>query len=116
MSTGPHLVSTRTYVGVFAALLALTALTTAVAFVDLGVGNTVVALTIAGLKAALVLLVFMHLRWSSRLVRILAAAGLLFFFFLLAFTYADVVSRRQLEGWEPIVPDMASEAATRRDS
>lgn len=97
-----HVVSTRAYLSVFAALLVMTALTTWVAYIDLGVGNTVVALSIASIKAILVLLIFMHVRWSSRLVQIIAASGLLFFFFLISFTYADYASRQQVRGWEPI--------------
>ena len=52
----PHIVPVRYYVGVFVTLLVLTATTTAVAFVDLGAGNTIVALAIAFVKATLVAL------------------------------------------------------------
>lgn len=108
-----HVVSTRAYLGVFVALLVLTALTTGVAFLDLGVGNTVVALSIASVKATLVLLIFMHVRWSSRLVQILAASGLVFLTILVSFTYAEFVSRRRVSGWDPIEKSTASEVAPR---
>ncbi len=57
-----HIVSVRSYVFVFLALLSLTALTTGVAFIDLGSMNTVIALVIAATKMLLVMLIFMHVR------------------------------------------------------
>ena len=79
-----HVLPTKVYVAVFAALLALTALTTWIAFQDLGRLNTPVALLIAGFKAGLVVLYFMHLRYASRLVWQFAAAGLLWLSILIA--------------------------------
>ena len=90
------MVSPRVYLGVFAALLALTALTTGIAFIDLGgVGNIAVALTIAFIKALLVTLYFMHLRYSSRLTMVFAAAGVFWFGIMLVLTLSDYISR----GW-----------------
>jgi len=90
------MISPRIYFTVFFALLALTALTTGVAFVDLGgVGNVVVALTIAVVKTVLVLLYFMHLRYSSRLTLIFAGAGIFWLGILVALTLSDYISR----GW-----------------
>jgi len=57
-----HVVPTRVYYTVFAALLVLTALTVWIAFYDLGVLNDVAALGIAAIKATLVVLFFMHVR------------------------------------------------------
>ena len=93
-----HIVSPKSYVAVFLALLALTATTTAVAFVDLGPWITVVALGIAFVKATLVVLIFMHIRWSSSLSRVVIAGGLLWLAILFSFTLADFVTR----GWLPI--------------
>ena len=63
--TSAHAITLKTYGAVFTALLILTALTTGVAFLDLGsYFNTVIALTIACAKATLVVLYFMHLRYS----------------------------------------------------
>jgi len=93
-----HIVSPKTYVGVFLALLALTATTTFVAFIDLGPWNTVVALAIAFTKATLVVLIFMHIRWSSRLSRVVIAGGLLWLAILFALTLSDFATR----GWLPI--------------
>lgn len=90
------MISVKSYLAVFAALLALTALTTAIAFVDLGgVGNVAVALSIAIVKAALVALYFMHLRHSSPLTVIFAGAGLFWLGLLIVLTLSDYISR----GW-----------------
>jgi cytochrome c oxidase subunit 4 len=86
----------KTYFLVFAALLVLTAVTTSVAFVDLGgAWNTAVALLIACCKATLVVLFFMHLRWSSGLMRLVLPSVLLWLAILICLTLADFASR----GW-----------------
>ena len=88
------MISIRSYLAVFVALLALTALTTGVAFIDLGgIGNVAVALTIAVIKAVLVALYFMHLRYSSRLTIIFAGAGIFWLGILVALTLSDYISR-----------------------
>jgi len=87
-------ISVKSYVGVFVALLLLTALTTAVAFVDLGGSlNVVAALAIAGGKAILVALFFMHLRHGSRLSWIFAGAGFFWLFILIVLTMSDALTR-----------------------
>jgi cytochrome c oxidase subunit IV len=93
-----HIVSPRSYLLVFLALLALTATTTTVAFINLGPWNTVAALTIAFGKATLVVLIFMHIRWSSRLTQIVIAGGLFWLAILLALTFSDFTTR----GWLPV--------------
>jgi cytochrome c oxidase subunit 4 len=93
MKDAPH-ISVGTYVAVFLALLAFTALTTAVAFVDLGGGwNNVAALTIAVVKALLVILYFMHLRYSDRFTWVLAGAGFFWLLILLGGTLDDLLTR-----------------------
>jgi cytochrome c oxidase subunit 4 len=96
-------VSLRLYLGVFAALILLTGLTVTVAFFDLGGGrlhavNAAAAITIALAKAILVLLYFMHVRYSSRLIWIFVGAGGFWLLILFAFTLADFLSR----GWFPL--------------
>jgi len=87
-------ISVKSYIGFFVALLVLTALTTAVAFVDLGGNlNVVVALAIAGAKAILVALYFMHLRHSSRLSWIFAGAGFFWLFIMIVLTMSDALTR-----------------------
>jgi cytochrome c oxidase subunit 4 len=88
------MISIRGYFAVFTALLALTALTTGVAFIDLGgIGNIAVALTIAVIKAVLVALYFMHLRYSSPLTVIFAGAGIFWLGILVALTLSDYITR-----------------------
>src|ERR1051325_4548032 len=71
-----HADSVGTYTLIFLALIALTGVTTAVAYVDLGPFSVVVALTIAVVKMLLVALFFMHLRHSTTLTRIMVGGGL----------------------------------------
>ncbi len=82
-----------TFVAVFVALLMLTALTTGIAFVDLGIFNPVVALAIACTKAVLVVLFFMELRHSSRITKITLGAGLFWFAILITLTLSDYLTR-----------------------
>jgi len=91
-----HVVPLRVYYLIFAALMALTTVTVAVAYLDLGLLNTWVAMTIAVLKATMVVLYFMHVRWSSRLVPVLIVAGLVWMVILIALTMSDYVSRAWL--------------------
>jgi cytochrome c oxidase subunit 4 len=86
-------ISLGTYRTVFTALMVLTAVTVTVAFIDLGALNNVVALGIACLKATLVLVYFMHLRYSSTLTRVAVATGGVFFVLLVAFTMSDAITR-----------------------
>jgi len=88
-----HVDSIKTYTAVWLLLLALTGITTAVAYVDLGAFSVVVALTIAVIKMLLVALFFMHVRHSSRLTRLVVLGGLMWLAILLTFTLADVWTR-----------------------
>src|SRR5690349_16549052 len=90
--------STLTYVVVGIVLLALAALTTALASVDLKGWNTVAALAIAGLKAGLILVFFMELRFSSAILRLAAVGGLVWLGILIGGTLDDVITR----GWLPV--------------
>jgi cytochrome c oxidase subunit 4 len=83
----------RTYLAVFVALLVLTGITVAAAFLDLGPVNTPVALVVASLKAFLVLAFFMHLKVSHRLVWVFVGAALVMFLLLLGFTVGEGFSR-----------------------
>lgn len=94
----------RTCLAVYVALLALLAATTGLAFVNLPAGATAVAMAIAGLKAALVALYFMHLRWSSGRVWILAGAGVYVLGILFVLTLNDVGTRSWLSPFLPGPP------------
>jgi cytochrome c oxidase subunit 4 len=83
------------YLAVFGALLLLTAVTVSVGYVDLGIFNTFIAMSIAVVKASLVVLFFMHLRYTHRLDATFLGAGVLWLLILLALTLSDYLSR----GW-----------------
>jgi cytochrome c oxidase subunit 4 len=88
-----HVVPRKVYFAVFATLMVLTAVTVFVAFRDLGPWNTVVAMGIAVTKATLVVLYFMHLRYSDRLTRIVIASGFFWFGILVVLALSDYISR-----------------------
>ncbi|MFQ5527149.1 MAG: cytochrome C oxidase subunit IV family protein [Thermoanaerobaculia bacterium] len=85
--------SVRAYILVFLALMVGTALTVGAAFVDLGAYNDVVALTIAVIKATLVVLIFMHVRHSSPMTKLSIVAGFLWLAILIGLTLSDYWSR-----------------------
>jgi cytochrome c oxidase subunit IV len=88
--------SRKMYFLVYAVLIAFTALTTSMAYVDLGAFNIYVALTIAVVKATLVMLFFMHVRESSGMTRVYVAAGFFWLAILLLLTITDYISRSWL--------------------
>jgi cytochrome c oxidase subunit 4 len=88
-----YIVPPRTYYLVFAALLLLTALTTGVAFVNLGVFSPIVAMTIAVVKALMVVLFFMHLKYGSRLNWVVGATAIFWLGILLALAMSDYLTR-----------------------
>jgi cytochrome c oxidase subunit 4 len=100
-----HIVPVKNYVAVFIALLILTGLTTTVSYIDLGhtrIGkthvidwDTVAALTIAVVKTLLVVLFFMHVKYSPGLTRLVIVAAFFWLAILIALTLSDVLTR----GW-----------------
>ena len=89
-----HIVSRKVYFAIFGALMVFTALTVYVAFLDLGGAvNTVVALTIAVIKATLVVLYFMHVRYSTRLIWVIVVAGFFWLGIMFVFTLSDYLTR-----------------------
>jgi cytochrome c oxidase subunit 4 len=90
-----HIVQRKVYFSVFAALLVGTALTVIVANFDFGRMNDVVAITVAVTKMMLVLLFFMHVRYSSRLIWVIVASMFFWLLILLLLTLTDYTSR----GW-----------------
>jgi len=94
-----HIVHPRVYIGIFLILMVGTGLTVLAAFRDFpGPLNAVVALTIAVVKATFVVLYFMHVRYSSRLVWLVIAAGL----FWLAIMFALTISYYSTRSWLPV--------------
>lgn len=89
-----HIVSAKTYTIVFLLLLVLTVITVAVAYYNFGgLVNLVLALGIATVKATLVALYFMHVRYSGRLIQITLVTSLLFLALLMFGTLMDVWTR-----------------------
>jgi cytochrome c oxidase subunit 4 len=88
-----HIVSPKVYLAIFAALLVLTALTVAASFVEMGIFNPIVALAIAVVKATLVVLFFMHVKYSTKLTKLTVGAGLFTFIVLVGMTLSDYITR-----------------------
>jgi len=90
-----HVSPKSVYYSIFAALLALTGITVSVAFINLGRLNFPVAISIAILKATLVVLFFMHAKYSSRLTKLVIGGAFFFLLCLFGLTMTDYLSR----GW-----------------
>jgi len=88
-----HIVPVPVYLGVFLALIVGTIVTTLVAYVDLGPFNIVVALFVAICKATLVILFFMHVKYSPKLTKLVVIAGIFWLIILLTITETDLLTR-----------------------
>ena len=97
-----HIAPVKLYVGIFLTLMVLTAITVVVAYVNLGELNKVVALGIASVKATLVILYFMHVKYSSQLTKLVVGAGFFFLIVMLGLTMTDYASRE----WLPVPPSL----------
>jgi len=91
-----HVSPKSTYAAIFAALMALTILTIALAYVDIGVLHFPATLGIAILKGTLVVLFFMHVKYSSQLTKLIVSAAFFFLLILFGLTLTDYMSR----GWQ----------------
>jgi cytochrome c oxidase subunit IV len=85
--------SIRGLVNVYLALLLLLGVSVGLTFIDLGFFNPLGNLGIAGLQAGLIMAVFMGLKWSSPLVRVVAIGGVFFLSFLVVLLLADYLTR-----------------------
>jgi cytochrome c oxidase subunit 4 len=88
-----HVSPKSTYYTIFGMLMVLTAVTVAVAFMDVGILNFPVAIGIAITKATLVILFFMHVKYSSRLTKMFVGMAFFFLFILFGLTLTDYLSR-----------------------
>ncbi len=88
-----HIVPVPVYIGVFLALVVGTIVTWQVSLIDLGRWNAVVALTIAVCKATLVVLFFMHVKYSPKLTKLVVVCGIFWLMILLTVTEADLLTR-----------------------
>ena len=91
-----HIIPTRVYYTIFGILMLCTYLTVQIAFFDLGPFNIVAALVIAVFKATLVILFFMHARYSTRLTRAVVLGSAFWLAILLALTFSDYLTRAWL--------------------
>jgi cytochrome c oxidase subunit 4 len=97
-----HISPKSLYCTIFGALMVLTAVTVSAAFVELGILNFPVAIGIATIKATLVVLFFMHVKYSSGLTKLVVLCSLFFLFILLAETMMDYASRGMMPPLRPL--------------
>jgi cytochrome c oxidase subunit IV len=90
-----HVVPKSLYLAIFGALMVLTIITVAVAFVDLGNMNVAVAMVVAVIKATLVVLFFMHVKYASLTTKLVVISSIVWLGFLFFITLSDYVTR----GW-----------------
>ena len=93
-SGGNHIVSPKIYVTIWLTLLVFTGLTTWVAFQNFGVFNPIIALLIAFTKASLVVLFFMHVKYSPKMIALVVGCGLFFLSILIVLSCSDYLTRR----------------------
>ena len=93
----PHVLPVSLYLAVWGGLVVLTAITVVVAHYDFGQWNTVVAMVVATIKASLVALYFMHLRYDNKLYLIILLASLLFVSIFFTPTLIDLHTRDALD-------------------
>jgi len=107
MSTDAHIVPVKVYLGTFVGLVVLTLATTGIAYLHLGIWNTVIALVIAVAKALLVILFFMHAYYEKGLTRVVFSVGIIWLAILIVLSSTDVFTR----SWTPVprswAPDIA---------
>lgn len=113
---GEHVVPLKIYLGVAGSLFFLTMLTLAMSYVDLGPYNMLVAMLIAGLKASLVALIFMHLLWDNKFLMTIFLTALLFLAIFIGITLMDTLHRGDIyqQSAGPIHPQ--SEMYTKEDT
>ena len=88
-----HIVGPLTYLTIFGCLLVGTALTICASYLELGPWNPVLAILIAVIKATLVVLFFMHIKYSSKLMKLTVGAGVFTFLILVGMSLSDYISR-----------------------
>jgi len=92
-STTHHVLPLTVYFAVFATLMVMTGVTVAVAYIDLGAMNAVAAIVIACFKATIVVLYFMHVKYSTRLIKLTVIAGVYWLIILMGLTMSDYLTR-----------------------
>lgn len=93
-----HIMPVRTYLLVFAGLMVLLAITVTVGYIDFGPLNKVVTITVATIKAGLIMTYFMHLIHSKKLTWLFAGLGFFFLIIMLLITLSDYAARGTIQG------------------
>jgi cytochrome c oxidase subunit IV len=93
----PHVLPVRMYLSVWIGLLVLTVITVKVSYFNFGVMNLVVAMGVATLKATLVVLFFMHLKYDEKFNAIIFAGSLTFLSIFFVLTLADTMERGKVD-------------------
>ena len=88
-----HIVSPKIYLTIVCCLLVLTATTVGASYIEMGIFNPIVALAIAAIKMILVVLFFMHVKYSSKLTMLTVGAGIFTFLVLIGMTLSDYMTR-----------------------
>jgi cytochrome c oxidase subunit 4 len=88
-----HIVSPKIYVAVFISLSIFTIATYSIAKIDLGPFNALVAIVIAMIKSLLVILFFMHVKYSPKMTKVTLISGFFFLLILLSLSMTDYISR-----------------------
>jgi len=88
-----HIISYKTLLTVLLALLTLTGVTVGASYIDLGTLNVWLALGIASVKASLVLLIFMHMKFEGRLLVFSFLSTIVFLAVMIGFTFWDIAFR-----------------------
>jgi len=98
-----HIIPRKVYFTIFGALMVLLAVTVGIAYIHLGELNVIAAMTIAVTKAVLIILYFMHVRYSSRLSWVWVGAGFFWLIIMFTLTFSDYFTRDWLPvptGWK----------------
>ena len=98
-----HIVSLPTYFAIYVALLVLLGATVGVYYLNLGFWSIAIGVLIAVVKAVLILLYFMHVRFSSKLVMVFAVAGFIWLAIMIGLTFSDYISRDWLPEPSPML-------------
>jgi cytochrome c oxidase subunit 4 len=88
-----HVSSKGLYYAIFGSLVVLTIVTVGIARLDLGAMNTPIALAVAGVKATLVILFFMGVKYNTPLTKVVAASGFVWLIILFGMTMGDYLTR-----------------------
>jgi cytochrome c oxidase subunit 4 len=103
-----HVTSVKTYGAIFAALIVLTVLTVAASYVHLGPWNLIVAVIIATMKASLVVLYFMHMKYETKFNVIVFIGSVVFLGIFMAYTLNDTEYRGRVDAYSGSTVDPAT--------